>query len=49
MNINRWLRQHPITAHLVLSNVFTWLGWLPTLIISSQQGYPLPVIAKYRD
>jgi len=32
-----------------VANVFTWLGWLPTLIISSQQGYPLPVIANFRE
>jgi membrane protease YdiL (CAAX protease family) len=49
MNIYRWLRQHPIAVYLLSANVITWLGWLPSLIISSQQGYPLPVITNYRQ
>ena len=49
MNIYRWLRQHPIAVYLILANVFTWIGWFPTLIIRSQQDYPLPVIGNFRE
>jgi len=49
MNIYHRLRQNPIAIYLILANGLTWLGWLPALIISSQHGYPLPVIGNFRE
>jgi hypothetical protein len=49
MNICRSLRQPPIAVYLIIAISFTWLGWLPTLIVSSQQGYPLPVIGSFQE
>ncbi len=39
-----WFRKHPITTYIIIAYGITWLGWIPTLIISSKQGYLLPTI-----
>ena len=41
---DNWFRKYPIATYLVLANGITWLGWIPTLIIASKQGYLLPTI-----
>ncbi len=37
-----WFRKHPMSTYLILAYGITWLGWIPTLIISTKQGYLLP-------
>ena len=39
-----WFSKHPIAAYLILAYGITWLCWIPTLIISTRQGYLLPTI-----
>ena len=39
-----WFGRHPIATYLILAYGITWLGWIPTLIISTGQGYLLPTM-----
>jgi len=36
-----------IALYLLLANGLTWLGWIPSLVISQRQGYLLPMMDAY--
>ncbi len=38
------LKKHPIFFYLIIAYGITWLGWIPSLIFSSKQGYLLPTL-----
>ena len=39
-----WFGKHPILTYLILAYGITWLCWIPSLIVSTGQGYLLPTI-----
>lgn len=42
----KWLTK-PILIYLLIANGFTWLCWIPALVIGGQQGYLMPNIDTY--
>ncbi len=47
--MKKWIRGHPVLAYLIFAYGITWLGWIPSLIFSSQQGYLLPTVDGFVD
>lgn len=43
------IKKHPIFFYLIISYGITWLGWIPSLIISSKQGYLLPTLDGFAN
>jgi len=44
---NSWFGKHPITTYLILAYGITWLCWIPSLIISTANGYLLPTTDNF--
>lgn len=42
-----WFKRHPIVTYICLAYGLTWLGWIPTLVLSTQAGYKLLLIGNY--
>ena len=42
--MKKWFRGHSVLTYLIVAYGITWLGWIPSLIFSSKQGYLLPTI-----
>ena len=42
--MKKWYRKHSILTYLIIAYGITWLCWIPSIILSSKQGYLLPTI-----
>ncbi len=42
--MKKWFRGHSVLTYLIVAYGITWLGWIPSLIFSSKQGYLLPTL-----
>ncbi len=46
--MRRLSEKQSLILYLALANGLTWLGWIPFLVVASQQGYMLPVVENYQ-
>lgn len=37
-------QKNPIVTYIIIAYGITWLGWIPSIVLSSKQGYLLPTI-----
>jgi hypothetical protein len=33
-----------LLLYFLIANLFTWLGWIPAVLITTNKGYPLPTM-----
>lgn len=46
-NVPHRVHKHSLAAYLLLANGITWLCWIPSIIVSTRQGYVLPNFDTY--